>query len=317
MPEFITLNREKIGLGEEKEILLNVAMLPTHTPINLPIFVSRAKTDGPVLLLTGGLHGDEINGIEIVRRMIERGLCKPDKGTVIAMPIVNVYGFIQNVRGVPDGKDINRSFPGIRGGSLARLLAYVLMNEVLPHVDYGIDFHSGGASRANYPQIRCTFSQKINLKLARSFGAPVTLNSSLISKSFRKAADKKGKAVIVYETGESMRLDDEGIEIGIEGSIRLMKHLNMIRSEEMVLVETEMYRKSVWIRAKNAGIFQPKFELGDHIQKRQVLGYITDPYGKSVSKVVVTRSGRIIGLNNNPIIHKGDAIAHLAYDLKE
>jgi hypothetical protein len=317
MPDIITLNKEKIRLGEEKEIQLNVAMLPTHTPIDLPIFVSRAKTDGPVLLFTGGLHGDEINGIEIVRRLIDRGLCKPDKGTVIAMPIVNVYGFIQNVRGVPDGKDINRSFPGIRGGSLARLLAYILMNEVLPHVDYGVDFHSGGASRANYPQVRCTFKQKINLKLAKAFGAPVTLNSPLISKSFRSAADKKGKAVIVYETGESMRLDEQGIEIAIEGCQRLMQHLNMINRDMIHQSSTELYKKSMWVRARNAGIFQPKFELGDHIQKRQVLGYITDPYAKSVSKVVVTRSGRIIGLNNNPIIHKGDAIAHLAYDLKE
>lgn len=313
MPDYITLNKEKIGLGEKKEIYLNVSRLPTHTPIDLPVYVNRSEFDGPVLLLTGGLHGDEINGVEIVRRMIEKNTWTLERGTVIAMPIVNVYGFIQNVRGLPDGKDINRSFPGIKGGSLARLLAYTLMNEVIPSVDYGVDFHTGGASRANYPQIRCDFKRPGNLELAEAFGAPVTLHSPMIPKSFRRAAFSKGKPILVYEAGESMRMDEFGVEEAINGTQRLMKHLGM-KNTAPEIIDTHVYKKSTWIRAKIAGLFQPKFSLGDTISKRQVLGYINDPYGKSTTKVVVTRDARIIGLNNNPYVHKGDAIAHLAYN---
>ena len=313
MPDFITLNKEKIGLGEQREVLLNVSRLPTHTPIDLPVYISRSEFDGPVLLLTGGLHGDEINGVEIVRRMIDKGIWIPERGTVIAMPIVNVYGFIQNVRGLPDGKDINRSFPGIKEGSLARLLAYTLMNEVIPNIDYGVDFHTGGASRANYPQIRCDLKRSENEELAKAFGAPITLHSPMISKSFRKAAYNKGKPILVYEAGESMRMDEYGVEQAINGTMRLMKYLGL-NSSAPEMIEADVYQKSSWIRAKIAGLFQPKFSLGDTISKRQVIGYINDPYGNSSTKVVVTRDARIIGLNNNPYVHKGDAIAHIAYN---
>lgn len=313
MPDFIELNNERIGLGEQKTVLLNIAKLPTHTPIDLPVHVYRSKIDGPVLLLTGGLHGDEINGVEIVRRFIDRGHVVPDIGTVIAMPIVNVYGFIQNSRGVPDGKDINRSFPGIKGGSLARLLAYTLMNEIIPNIDYGVDFHSGGASRSNYPQIRCAFKNSVNIKLAKAFSAPVTLNSALIDKSFRKSAHRKGKPILVYEVGESLRIDEEGIEIAVNGMQKLMYSLGM-NHKKIDPTESKYYLKSKWIRAKQAGIFQPKFKLGDLIQERQVIGYITDPYGNNSSRVVVNVTGQVIGLNFNPIIHKGDAIAHIAYN---
>ena len=156
MPDnFLTINKEKIGLGEHKVINFDIASLPTRTSISLPVHVYRSQHKGSVLLLTGGLHGDELNGVEIIRRMIESGDLIPDFGTVIAIPIVNIYGFIQNSRGLPDGKDINRSFPGIKkGGSLAKLLAYTLMKNIIPHIDYGIDFHTGGASRSNFPQIR-------------------------------------------------------------------------------------------------------------------------------------------------------------------
>src|SRR5690554_1071593 len=225
MPEFITINKQKIGLGEQKQVNLSIARLPTYTSIDLPVQIYRAEKDGPVLLLTGGLHGDEVSGIEIVRRLIEKEYVIPKKGTVIAIPIVNIYGFIQNVRGVPDGKDINRSFPGVKGGSLARLLAYTLMNEIIPEINFGIDYHTGGAARANYPQIRCSFNSDKAVELAKVFNAPVTLNSPLINKSFRNAAFKKGKEILVYETGESLRYDDAGISEGIKGTRRLMKYL--------------------------------------------------------------------------------------------
>ena len=313
MPEFITIKDQNIGLGEHKKINLDIARLPTYTTIHLPVDVYRAKEDGPVLLLTGGLHGDEINGIEIIRQLISSKKIVPEKGTVIAMPIVNVYGFILNERGVPDGKDINRSFPGVKGGSLARLLAYTLMNKIIPLVDCGVDFHTGGASRANYPQTRCSFNLPDAKELAKAFNAPVTLHSTLIAKSFRSAAHKKGKPILVYEAGESLRFDSNAIRVGIEGTQRLMKHLGMI-DEAPVSNPTLIKRKSTWIRAKNAGLFLPEFKLGSNVEKKQILGYINDPFGDRKTKVVFSGSGVIIGQNNNPIVHKGDALIHIAYN---
>lgn len=313
MPEFITINGRKIGLGEQAEVLLKVARLPTYTNIDLPVQIYRAKTDGPVLLLTGGLHGDEINGIEIVRRMIAEHLVMPKKGSIIAIPLVNAYGFIQSERGLPDGKDINRSFPGSKRGSLAKLLAYTLMNEIVPRIDYGIDFHTGGASRANYPQIRCTLDIDMNKKLAEAFAPPFIIDSKLIDKSFRKAAHKKGKHILVYEAGESMRYAEYGIREGINGTLRLMKYLGMIESAPDPH-QSKIYHKSTWVRAKYAGLFQAKLELGEQVKKGQILGYISDPFGKEWFKSKSLHSGSIIGLNYAPVVHKGDALVHLAYN---
>lgn len=313
MPEFVTINKQKIGLGDRKKVDLNIARLPTYTEINLPVLVYRGEQDGPVLLLTGGLHGDELNGIEIVRRLIEREQVVPKRGTVIAIPIVNIYGFIQNSRGLPDGKDINRSFPGGKGGSLAKLIAHTLMKEIIPEVDYGIDFHTGGASRSNFPQIRCSFKQTKAKELGKAFGAPILLQSSLISKSFRSAAQKKGKEILVYETGESLRYDEFGIEEGINGTLRIMKHLDMI-DEAPPPNKTEIYTQSTWLRTKYAGLFIPKAELGDHLNKRQVAGNIKDPYGELNSRVIAPQNGRIIGLNHCPVVNKGDALIHFAYN---
>lgn len=313
MPDFISINKEKVGLGEQKIIDLNIARLPTYTTIDLPVLVYRAPEDGPVLLLTGGLHGDEINGVEIVRRMIEREVVIPEKGTVIAIPIVNIYGFIQNSRGLPDGKDINRSFPGAKGGSLAKLLAHTMMKEIIPEVDFGVDFHTGGASRANYPQIRCTFKSKQGKALGEAFGAPVLMHSGLIGKSFRSAAHKKGKEILVYETGESLRYDELGIEEGIKGTQRLMKHVGMI-SDAPEPHKTKIFNNSTWIRTKNAGLFITKAELGESFNRRQVLGSIKDPYGELNSRVHAPHDGMVIGLNNCPVVNKGDALIHFAYN---
>lgn len=311
MPDIIEVNGNKIKRGEDKLIEISISRLPTYTDINLPVRVIRSAEEGPVLLLSGGLHGDEINGIEIVRRMLAKNLLYPDRGTVIAVPLMNVYGFIQNVRGVPDGKDINRSFPGVKGGSLAKLVAYTIMSELIPKIDYGIDFHTGGASRSNYPQIRCSFNIEKNMELASAFAPPVILHSTLIGKTFRKAAYKKGKHILVYETGESLRLDEFGIQEGINGTLRLMKHIGM-KKDAPLAGKTEIYEKSGWVRARLAGLFHTKVALGEHIKDRQAIGTITDPFGNESFRIISKQDGRVIGLNNNPVIHKGDAIFHIA-----
>jgi predicted deacylase len=313
MPESISIQNQTIELGEQRSIYLNIARLPTYTSIDLPVHFYRGKEDGPVLLLTGGLHGDEINGIEIIRRMIANKSIIPDKGTIIAIPLVNIYGFIQNVRGVPDGKDINRSFPGVKTGSLARIVAYTLMNKIIPLIDYGLDFHTGGANRSNYPQIRCDLNIDKNKELAHAFAPPFVIHSKLLDKSFRKAAHNKGKHILVYEAGESMRYDENGINEGIAGTHRLMKYLGM-REEAPEPYDPHTLMKTTWVRAHYAGLFQHRISLGDEVRRNQLLGYITDPFGSEQFKVKANRAGFVIGLNYTPVVHKGDALMHLGYN---
>jgi predicted deacylase len=314
MPDSITINKEKIGLGENKVINFDIASLPTRTSIDLPVHVYRANEPGPVLLLTGGLHGDELNGVEIIRRMIESEAVIPEKGTVIAIPIVNIYGFIQNSRGLPDGKDINRSFPGVqKGGSLAKLLAHTLMKNIIPHIDCGIDFHTGGSSRSNYPQIRVDINNEEALKLAKSFQPPLIINSKPIPRSFRNASRRKGKHILVYETGESLRFDEFGIQEGIDGTLRLMKSLGMTNRKTKTQ-QSDIYSSSTWIRSAYAGLFSPNIKLGDKIKKKQVLGYINGAYGELHSRIIASKDGRVIGLNHCPVVNKGDAIIHYSYN---
>jgi uncharacterized protein len=222
------INGIGIAPGERKLVNLRIARLPTHTVIDLPVHVIRAPEPGPVLLLTAGLHGDEVNGIEIVRRLIAGSWLRPERGTVLAMPIVNVYGFLQNARYLPDGKDLNRSFPGSKQGSLARRVAWNLMTHVVPLADVGIDFHTGGASLHNYPHIRCVLSIPRNRELAEAFAPEIVMNAKMIDKSFRKAAHRIGKHIIVFEGGESLRLHEDSIRAGMAGTLRLMHYLNMI-----------------------------------------------------------------------------------------
>jgi predicted deacylase len=264
------------------------------------------------LLLMGGLHGDEINGIEIVRRIIEQELYIPEAGTVICIPILNIYGFINFSRNVPDGKDVNRSFPGNKNGSLASRLAYYLMKEIIPGIDYGIDFHTGGADRDNYPQVRCLLNDPMNRDLARAFNAPFTLHSNFRPNSLRQSAAKLDKRIIVYEGGESARFSELAITLGINGALRIMNFLGI----SSVTVEEPGYKNhefmhSSWIRARSSGIFQSLVTCGDEVQRNQLVGYITDPFGEFRVKLRSHVSGYIIGLNNNPILHQGDAVMHI------
>lgn len=310
----IVIAGQEILPGDFREIDINIARLPSHTVIDTPIYVSRGMEDGPVLALTAGMHGDEINGMEIVRRMLDTGLNKPRRGVTICMPIVNVYGFLNFSRDVPDGKDINRSFPGNKNGSLASRVAYHLMREVIPHIDYGIDFHTGGAMRTNYPQVRTVLKDGLNAQLANAFGAPFTIDSPYRPNSLRKEAARKGKNIIVYEGGESLRFDQQAIEVGISGTLRLMKHLNMI---DWAPEPTEINRviwSTSWIRARNAGLFQASVQCGQLVNAGEWVGTITDPFGEFKEQVVAPEKGYVVGLNNIPVINAGDALMHMGMD---
>lgn len=300
--------------GEFTEININIARLPSHTIIDTPIYVSRGLEDGPVLALTAGMHGDEINGMEIVRRILDSGLHKPKRGVTVCMPIVNLYGFLNYSRDVPDGKDINRSFPGNKGGSLASRVAYNLMREVIPFIDYGIDFHTGGAMRTNYPQVRSLLKDAENLELANAFHAPFTIDAPFRPNSLRKEAARKGKRVIVYEGGESLRFDQQAIEEGIAGTLRLMKHLNMIDTAPEPKEENRVIWSTSWVRAKHAGLFQPTVQCGQLVHKGDWIGTITDPFGEFKENINSVDTGYVIGLNNIPVINAGDALMLIGFD---
>ncbi|NJN41681.1 MAG: succinylglutamate desuccinylase/aspartoacylase family protein [Flammeovirgaceae bacterium] len=310
----LTIAGENIRPGELSEIKIKIARLPSRTWIETPVYVFRGLEDGPVLALMAGMHGDEINGMEIVRRIIDSGYHKVKRGTVLCMPIINIYGFINYSREVPDGKDINRSFPGSKSGSLASRVAYHLMHSVLPYIDYGVDFHTGGAMRTNYPQVRCVMKDETNQQLANAFGAPFTIDSPFRPKSLRQAASKKGKNIIVYEGGESIRIDNFAVEQGIEGTLRLMHHLKMIDWSPEAKEENRIIWSSSWIRAKSAGIFQTNVKCGELIQKHQWIGTMTDPFGEFKESIKSPITGYLIGLNNNPVVHAGDAIMHIGID---
>ncbi|NOT74077.1 MAG: succinylglutamate desuccinylase [Cyclobacteriaceae bacterium] len=300
--------------GEFKEININIARLPSRTQINTPIYVYRALEEGPVLALTAGMHGDEINGMEIVRRIIDSGHHKVLRGTTVCMPIINVYGFLNYSREVPDGKDVNRSFPGSKSGSLASRVAYHLTHEIIPVIDYGVDFHTGGAMRTNYPQVRCMMQEPKNVELANAFHAPFTIDSPFRPHSLRQQAAKKGKNIIVFEGGESLRMDHQAIDEGINGTLRLMKHLNMIDLAPPPKVESKLIWNSSWIRARTAGIFHPHVNAGDFINKNQMVGSITDPFGEFREEIKSQVSGYVVGLQNNPVANAGDALLHVGMD---
>jgi uncharacterized protein len=306
----IVINGVRIRPGQSINIEIAIARLPTHTLIDLPVFIHRSKIDGPVVLVSGGVHGDEINGVVAVKRMLEENLFVPKIGTIIFIPLVNVYGFLSNSRTFPDGRDLNRSFPGSNKGSLAAQIAHIITTEIIPHIDYGIDIHTGGRMLTNYPQIRVDFKDKKGWELAKIFGAQFVINSPHIDKSFRKEAYKNGKHILVYEGGESMRLDDLSVEEAIAGTRRILQHLGMLDGE-LEPKEPLIIKESSWVRAKISGIFIPTVKLGDPVKRGQMLAKISDPYGQVKVPVKSTTNGHVVGLNNLPVINAGDAIVHI------
>jgi len=315
MPKILRINKQSIQLGENAIVNLNISRLPSRTKIDIPLYVFRGLEDGPVVLLIGGLHGDELNGIEIIRRLIFNKHIKTIKGTIICIPILNMYGFLNLSRTTPDGKDLNRSFPGSLNGSLASRVAYQVTKEILPVIDFGIDFHTGGASRSNIPQIRCDFKFEKNLELAYLFEPKLLINSELVDKSLRKTAQKLGKPILVFEGGESLRFDDESIEAGILGTRKLLKSIGMIKDDfAYSKQETTILNHSSWIRAKAAGLFRPVKKNGEKVKKGQVMGLITDPYGDFEVTQKAPHDCLIFGVNNMPVVHQGEAIFHIGVE---
>ncbi|MDY0780603.1 succinylglutamate desuccinylase/aspartoacylase family protein [Tenacibaculum sp. IB213877] len=308
----VIIRGQKIGLGESKLIKIPIDRLPTGTLIEIPVYVFNGKEAGPTVLLQGGLHGDETNSVELVRRMLIDKNYKIYRGCVIVVPLLNVFGFLSFSRDM-HGKDVNRSFPGSKKGSLASRMAYYLMKELTENVDFGIDYHTGGEQRSNFPQIRYTPQDDKAKKLAEIFNAPFVFESSLISKSFRNECFKHGIPIIVYEGGESLRLNENAIQEGINGTLRILRYFNMIH-ENVVIPENPISIKinsRRWIRAKVAGIFNTSVKNGEQVKKGEVIGHIMDTYGETNFAIKSPYDGYIIARNNFPIVNMGDPLFHL------
>ena len=308
-----------IPAGQSTLLRINAGKLPSDNRINVHAHVFHTGIVGPSLLVLGGVHGNEINGIEIVRRSLEEGYYNNIScGTVIVIPLLNVYGFINFTRDVADGKDVNRSFPGHSNGSLASRVARILTKKILPHVDIALDFHTGGDARYNYPHVRYYKADPVATEVAKQFGVKFLMQQALIPNSFRRAAHDMGVPAVVYEGGESIRLDKFSIDHGMLGIKNVMQGLGMIDQEEqMEIQEKIVIKKNNWVRAVSAGLFIWSKKSGDLVNKGDKLGEIKDPFGSKSVDVLSTYSGYIICHNNASVVSLGDALFHVGneYDL--
>jgi len=310
----IVISGEEVVPGESKLLKINIDRLPTGTLIDIPIYVFNAKEAGPTVLVQAGLHGDEINGIETVRRMLQNSQFKVSKGAVIAVPILNIFGFIHFSRDVPDGKDVNRSFPGSKKGSMASRIAYHYATQILPQIDFGIDLHTGGAQRSNYPQIRYTLEDEFGKNIAKVFNAPFIFSSKLIKGSFRNEAYTMGKPTVVFEAGESMRFDDYSINEGVKGILNVLKYFKMVAKNDTNFKKNATsisLEGRKWLRAPTAGMFIPKILNGSVIEKGQILGIITDTFTLKNKNIRAIYDGFVIAINHQAVVNQGDALFHI------
>lgn len=297
--------------GEYKLIKKSIGILPSGNKLHIISHVFRATEPGPVVLFSAGMHGDEVNGVEILRRAVKLGMFNElTKGTVIVIPIINVFGFINYSREVPDGKDVNRSFPGSRSGSLASRIAKEVSSNILPVIDMGIDFHTGGSNRYNIAQIRFQQEDNKQSELAAAFNAPFSVNAKMISQTMRKTAYDMNIPVLIYEGGEALRYDQLSIDHALRGISNLLIHQGM-KSGEKEIIPSVFINESNWVRASSSGLFIWYKSSGDKVQKKEVIGVINETFGMEEKLIFSPYDGYIIGHNNAPVITVGDALFHI------
>lgn len=309
----------KVAPGKSATVNFEVAKLHTRNTLEVPIIIERSKKPGPTVLMTAGIHGDEVNGVEIVRQIIAKGINKPKIGTTICVPVINVFGFLNMDRLFPDGRDLNRVFPGSANGSLASRVAHFVMSELVPHADFAMDFHTGGSDRFNAAQIRIIKNDPKLTELAHVFGAPFIYYSQNLNKSFRNACSKAGVPMLLFEGGKSFNIHSNITNTGVNGAKRVLHHLGMLRNKFKVSrpkANTVVIEESKWLRAKYSGMFKATVAINKHVEKDEVLGNITDPYGSFNYFVKAPNSGYIFNVNESPIIYQGDAIFHISTELE-
>lgn len=311
----LDINGVTIKPGTRTTIDLPAGRLYTHAPMTIPVHVISGKKPGPRLFISAAIHGDEINGVEIIRRLLKMPALKRLKGTLLAVPIVNVHGLINHSRYLPDRRDLNRSFPGSEKGSLAARLASLFMEEIVSKSTHGIDLHTGAIHRSNLPQVRANLDDEETEKLARAFDVPVMISSTLRDGSLREAAAEYGIPMLLYEAGEALRFDEVSIRAGVKGIINVMRSLDMLpatKRHSQKQMEPVVAHSSSWIRASNSGILRALIPLGGRVKKGTLLGVVADPFGEREIQVVANFNGIVIGRTNLPLVNEGDALYHIA-----
>lgn len=316
--EPISIAGAVIEPGSRRRLELPVTVLPTQTPLSLPVEVVHGRRAGPALFLCAGIHGDELNGVEIIARVLQRLPPTRFAGTLFAVPVVNVFGFIHQSRYLPDGRDLNRHFPGSPHGSMATRLAYLFTTQIMGRCDHGIDLHTAGRHRTNLPQIRGNLYHVETRRMAEAFAAPIMIHDAPPPGSLRSAAVLRRVPVIVYEAGQSHRFDRRAIRSGELGVLRVMRVLGMVTNGRPVRATPSLLtHHRTWVRAPTSGVFRLRIHLGEVVFSGQVLGVIGDTFGKAISEIVCPCDGLVIGHTNHPLVSEGDALIHLAQEVTE
>ncbi len=310
--EAITVGDVTVRPGRRGRIHLPFAKVATGSDETLPVAVINGRSSGPHVWLSAAIHGDELNGTEIVRRVMRRLDPKTLRGAVIAVPIVNTLGVMIESRYLPDRRDLNRAFPGSSRGSTASRLAHLFMEQIVAQTSVGIDLHTGSNHRINLPQIRANIDDAGTLKLARAFGAPFTIHARARDGSLRQAALELGATVLVYEAGQAHRFDLEAIETGTDGVLRALKSMGMLDARLPRAKTTRLIRRTRWVRARRGGLAEINVKLGQYVEKGELVASISDAFGSRPTKVKATETGWIIAKTQRPLVHSGDAIAHIA-----
>ena len=303
-----------IHKGTRQTVDLPVSVLSDHTPVSMSVHVVHGKTDGPTVFVSAGIHGDEVIGVEIVRRLLRAPNLKSLRGTLIVVPIVNTFGFINRSRYLPDRRDLNRMFPGSPGGSLASRLAYLFLNEIVARCDLGIDLHSAAIHRTNLPQVRISPDNPHAAQLAEAFGAPVILQSPLREGSLRGAASEIGKDILLFEAGEGLRFDEMSVRAGVSGILRVLHHINMVPAKGISKPKaaSQYCTSSKWLRAPAGGLLRTFRADGDVVAKGDLMAIVSDPFGEREREIVAPFNGIVVGRAVLPVVNEGDAIFHLA-----
>ena len=309
----IAIGDAVVGPGKRMNVNLPVADLYTSTSLHMPVKVICGRKAGPVLFVSAAVHGDELNGVEVIRRLLRLKALRSIRGTLLAVPIVNVHGFLDQSRYLPDRRDLNRSFPGSAKGSIASRLAHLFINEIMSKADYGIDLHTGAINRSNLPQIRANLDDAETLDIAMAFGAPVVINSNIRDGSLRACASERGMSMLIYEAGEALRFDETCIRAGLRGTLNVMRHIGMLPKKKTSRQVTPVVARSTqWVRAGTSGIVNAKARLGSTIAKGQRLATISSPLGDEQEDVIAPFDGIVIGRSNMPLAHEGDALFNLS-----
>ncbi|OSP54678.1 succinylglutamate desuccinylase/aspartoacylase family protein [Pseudoruegeria sp. SK021] len=308
------IGTKRVAPGARRTVELPVSVLSDHTPVSISVHVVHGRRPGPTMFVSAAVHGDEVIGVEIARRLMRAPSLDNLKGTLLIAPIVNTFGFLNHSRYLPDRRDLNRSFPGSPKGSLAARLARLFMVEIVARSDFGIDLHSAAIHRTNLPQIRVSPSKPETMELAEAFGAPVILTAPLREGSMRQAAQKEGVDMLLFEAGEGLRFDEFAVRSGVSGILRVMRKLDMVPAKGIARPTSAPIKatSSSWMRAPAGGLVRMYKTTGEAVHQGDLLGVVSDPFGEVESDLVATESGLIIGRSNLPIVNEGDGLFHIA-----